>query len=442
MNSDVVQVAATAEVSELSVPLLITCLHTSAISAPPAEVCRAFSIIERLLSNRVQHPSEPRYTSFSATSTAWVNSVLPLVYVLRLAVWMGCTLTAEGTRYVFNDSLGDTNTPGPSDAEGQRQRWGQQQLLDRLDELRCVASVWSTSTAEVSGDASRRYPAAYQQLLKLFQPIQNSTDREKMWARDIDRLLLYRLLACAGDVERRQATATSPEASGAPRRECVASWTARAQHELDDSSHVPGSAPLSDGQGASMTQALPVLEALHSPCSEGEALAMCVTDDSLQWLLSHASLCELRRMCERATAECAARSVGSRESRSSSVVPLLPGFSAAVADRLRQQAQLEQHQQYLGTTGPAYRRLSHEERHRGESLIIGIAALLEQIAVVTETQGMVRHDRHEARRLLDGFRQDGDLAKLYALEERYTAELEEAKLRYGKPLVYAALFEE
>ncbi|KAG5476963.1 hypothetical protein LSCM1_05297 [Leishmania martiniquensis] len=435
MNPAAAQVAATARLNEQSVPLLITCLHASAVSASSAEVCRAFHIIEKLLSNRMRHPTEQRYASFSATSTAWVDSVAPLVYVLRLAAWMGCTLTAEGARYVFVDSLGETNARGSGDAEGRRQ------LMDRLDELRCVASVWSTSTVETSGEASRRYQEAYQQLLQLFQSVQDSTDREKMWARHTDHLQLYRLRACARDVEWRQATVRSPAISDVPDREGAASWTVRAQRELDSSLHVPGSLPSSDEQGPSPTQALPILETQPGPRCESKALSICVADESIQWLLSRASLCELRRMCESAAAESTTSFSGGKERGSLTVVPLTPGFSVTVAKKLRQRAQREQHQRYLDTTGPAYRRLGHEERHRGESLIINIAAILEQLAVVTEAQGLVRHDRYEARRLLDEFRQDGDLAKLYALEVRYTAELEEAKLLHGKPLVYAASFE-
>ncbi|CAC9494002.1 hypothetical_protein [Leishmania infantum] len=144
-------------------------------------------------------------------------------------------------------------------------------------------------------------------------------------------------------------------------------------------------------------------------------------------------------MCENVAAESASSSVGSRESMATAV-PLVPGFSAPVAARLRQRAQLEQHQGYLDATGPAYRRLGHEERHRGESLIMSITALLGQSSEVTEAQGTVRHDRHEARRLMGNFCQDGDLVKLYVLE-KYAAELEEAKLLHRKPLVYAALCE-
>ncbi|CAC9493992.1 hypothetical protein conserved [Leishmania donovani] len=214
MSSAAVQVSATAEASAQSVPLLITCLHASAFSAPLAEERRAFDIIERLLSNRLQHPTEPRYTSFSATSAAWVNGVAPLVYVFRLAAWMGCAVTAEGTRYVFFEGLGETHAPGPSnDAEGRRQRHGQQQIADRLDELRCVASVWDTSVAESSADASRRYQDAHQQLLQLFQSAQGFTDREEVWARHTNCLQLHRLLACAPDVERQEGTTSSQATS-------------------------------------------------------------------------------------------------------------------------------------------------------------------------------------------------------------------------------------
>ncbi|CAG9575108.1 hypothetical_protein_-_conserved [Leishmania major strain Friedlin] len=348
---------------------------------------------------------------------------------------MGCTLTAEGTRYVFFESLGETRAPEPSDgAEGPRQRHGQQQIADRLDELRCVASVWDTSVVESSADASRRYQDAYQQLLKLFQSAHGFTDREEVWARHINCLQLQRLLAYAADLERQQATASSQVTSDVLRRECVATWTARAQRELDRFLSAPNSTPSTNAQGACMTRALSAPHTQHGRRGECEARATCLADDSLRWLLSHASLCECRRMCESVAAASASSSVGSRESRAAAV-PLVPGFSAAVAARFRQRAQLEQHQRYLDTTGPAYRRLGQEERHRGESLIISIAALLEQISEVTETQGMVRHDRHEARRLMDNFRQDGDLVKLYALEKKYTAELEEAKLLHGKPLV-------
>ncbi|TPP40714.1 hypothetical protein CGC21_8560 [Leishmania donovani] len=410
MSSAAVQVSATAEASAQSVPLLITCLHASAFSAPLAEERRAFDIIERLLSNRLQHPTEPRYTSFSATSAAWVNGVAPLVYMFRLAAWMGCAVTAEGTRYVFFEGLGETHAPGPSnDAEGRRQRHGQQQIADRLDELRCVASVWDTSVAESSADASRRYQDAHQQLLQLFQSAQGFTDREEVWARHTNCLQLHRLLACAPD------------------------------RELDRFLSAPDSMPSTNAQGARMARALSVPGTQHGRRGEGEARATCLADDSLRWLLSHASLCECHRMCENVAAESASSSVGSRESMATAV-SLVPGFSAAVAVRLRQRAQLEQHQGYLDATGPAYRRLGHEERHRGESLIMSITALLGQSSEVTEAQGMVRHDRHEARRLMGNFCQDGDLVKLYVLE-KYAAELEEAKLLHRKPLVYAALCE-
>ncbi|CBZ27664.1 conserved hypothetical protein [Leishmania mexicana MHOM/GT/2001/U1103] len=440
MSSAAVQVSATAEASAQSVPLLITCLHASAFSAPLAEVRRVFDIIERLLSNRLQHPAEPRYTSFSATSAVWVNGVAPLVYVLRLAAWMGCTLAAEGARYVFFESLDETHARGPSDdAEGRRQRHAQQQIADRLSELRCVASIWDTSVAESSADASKRYQDAYQKLLKLFQSAQGFTDREEVWARHTHCLQLHRLLACARDGERQQTT-SSQATSDVLRREGAAAWPTRAQRELDRFIRAPDSTPLTNAKGASMTRALSALDTQHGRHPECEARATYLADDSLRWLLSHASLCECYRLCESAAAESASSSVGSRESRAAAV-PLVPGFSATVAARLRQRAQLERHQRYLDTTGPTYRRLSQEERHRGESLIISIAALLEQISEVTEAQGMVRHDRHEARRLMDNFRQDGDLVKLYALEKKYTAELEEAKLLHGKPFVYAELLE-
>ncbi|CAJ1009162.1 hypothetical protein Q4I28_004476 [Leishmania naiffi] len=440
MNFATVEASATAEASVQSVPLLITCLHASAVSTPPAEVRRAFDIIEKLLSNRVQHPTEQCYTSFSATSTAWVNRVLPLVYALRLAAWMGCTLTSEGTRYVFIDNRSEAHAPVESNAEDQRRRRDQQQqqqqLVDRLDELRCVASVWNMSVAEISVDASRRYLDAYGELLKLFQSAQDSIDREEVWTRHITCLQLYCLLARVRGVERQQVTTLSQATSDVLRGESAASWTARAQRELDRSLCSSSSVPLCNAQGSSMARTLPVLDARRT-CRRGcETLATCLADDSLQWLLSRVSLCELRRMCERAVAESASGAAGGRESRSRTTDPLIPGFSVKVAERLRQQAQLDQHQRYIDTTGPAYRRLSQEERRRGESLILSIAALLQQIVEVSETQGMVRHDRHEARRLMDSFRQDGNLAKLYALEEQYMAALEEAKLRYGKPLVY------
>nr|CAJ2474645.1 unnamed protein product [Leishmania braziliensis] len=444
MNFATAEASATAETSLQSVPLLITCLHASAVSTPPAEVRRAFDIIEKLLSNRVQHPAEQCYTSFSATSTAWVNRVLPLVYALRLAAWMGCTLTAEGTRYVFIDNLSKAHAPVESNAEDRRRRRDQQQqqqqqqLVDRLDELRCVASVWNMSVAEISVGASRRYQDAYGELLKLFQSAQDSIDREEVWTRHINCLQLYCLLARVHGVERQQVTTLSQATSDVLSGECAASWTARAQRELDRSLCASSSLPLCNAQGSSMTRTLPVLDARRT-CRRGcETLATCLADDSLQWLLSRVSLRELRRMCESAVAESASGAAGGRESRSCTTVPLIPGFSVKVAERLRQQAQLDQHQRYIRTTGPAYRRLSQEERRRGESLILSIAALLQQIVEVSETQGMVRHDRHEARRLMDSFRQDGNLVKLYALEEQYMAALEEAKLLYGKPLVYTA----
>ncbi|GET89190.1 hypothetical protein, conserved [Leishmania tarentolae] len=440
MNSDAPRFSPTAEASVQSVPLLIVCLHKCAFSAPLTEVRRAFNVIERLLSNRLQHPTEPRYTSFSATSAAWVNSVVPFVYVLRLATWMGCTLTAEGARYVFLENLDGMHALEPSDAEDQQQLRGQQQISDRLDELRCVASVWSTPLTESFADISRRYQDAYKQLLKLFRLAQGFTNREEVWAGHTYCLQLYRLLAWACHTELQQSTTSSQATLHVPRSVCSASWTARAQREFDRFLCESDLAPSSNAQGSSMTRVPSLLGTQHSHRHECEALAACLADDSFRWLLSHASLCELCRLCESAAVETAGIARGGRESNAT-VVPLVPGFSAAVAARLRQRAQEEQQQRYLSTTGPLYRQLGQEERHCGERVIINIAALLEQISEVTEAQGMVRHDRHEARRLMENFRQDGDLAKLYALEEKYTAELEEAKLLYGKPVVYAALFE-
>ncbi|KAG5502827.1 hypothetical protein JKF63_04595 [Porcisia hertigi] len=410
MSAAATQVSLTTEARPQSEPLLISCLHASAVSAPPAEVRRAFDIIERLLSNRAQRPAEPRYASFSATSTAWVDSVLPFVNVLDLVAWMGCQWATEGTRLVFLDRL------------------GKEHAADRLDELRCVASVWNVSDAETSPDASRHYEGARQRLIEFFHSTHNSTNREELWARLTSHLQLNRLLAYARDAERQRATLPSQVTLNVPSREGSAAWTVRAQRELDDTARASNSRPCSDVQ--------------HSPQCECEAFVTCLANDSIRWMHSHASLCELRRVCENAAAESASRSDRCREEGVPASVSRTPRLSSTVAERLRQRAQGEQHQRYLQTTGPAYRQLSQEERHRGESLIVSVAALLEQIAVVSETQGMVRHDRHEARRLMDEFRRDGDLVKLYQLEEKYTAELEEAKLLYGKPLVYAASWEE
>lgn len=126
--------------------------------------------------------------------------------------------------------------------------------------------------------------------------------------------------------------------------------------------------------------------------------------------------------------------------RSASSVPLLrsvdPAIRRAVAARHRSEARGELRVSYLDRTGEDYRVLTQEERHRGESLIVSIAALVEQLALVEETQGMVRDDRQEARRLLQCFQQDGDLVKLYQLHDDLEDRLEKAKIRHGKPLLY------
>lgn len=385
--------------------LLLTCLHMGvAASASPADVQRAFGVLRTLLSNRREHPTEPRYASFSATSVAWVRHVTPVVYVLRLAAWMGCALDEEGTRYRFVDEL----RPGTGDADARAV------LSDRLDELHCVASVWSADATsafqapQTEGDGGDGAGGARHALLELFGRVAASAERDDVWATYSRHLLLHRLLCYAH--------ATADTSAGQPAREGAGSWVARAETELRR-------CPWKTTAAA----------------AAADAFAACVATDAMRRYLARAPLCEVQLLCESvsATAAAAAVAVSSSASSPPSRAAALPTFSASVADRLRQRAQQEQRQRYLATTGPAYRRLCQEERHRGESVIVGIAGLLEQLALVRETQGMVRQDRHEARRLLDAFRQDGDLAKLYALEERYTAELEAAKELYGKPLVYA-----
>ncbi|KPI88328.1 hypothetical protein ABL78_2567 [Leptomonas seymouri] len=378
-------------------PLLLDCLHPSVFksgdSAESVDVQRCFRILLKLLSNRGQHPTDPLYASFSAVSTAWQSGVLPCVYVLRLVAWMGCVLNAEGSRYSFHS--------GSSAADHLRA------LDHRIKEVQCVAAVWSTplvslgtfadtAAASPAGNQFVNLGAARESLTKLYAGAANAslTGQDavfRMYTSAL-QLELLRLTSCAID----------------------------------------GKAEMESGVSATkasllFTQPIPV--------------DVSMTDDSIQWLLRHASLCELTHECERAIAfvtTAASHTLISHASDFRSPTSLsVPSLSSALRDRIRKQAQAEQHQRYLQTTGPAYRLLSQEERHRGESVIVSIAGLLEQIAVVTETQGMVRADRLKARQLLDEFKQDGDLVTLYMLEERYAAELEEAKRRYGKPLVYA-----
>jgi hypothetical protein len=393
---------------------LIDCLHPSVFNAgnpaASADVQRCFRIILKLLSNHLQDLDAPAYASFSAVSSTWQGGVLPCVYVLRLVAWMTCAPNSEGSRYIFCSGAAEDVT---------------HTMEDRLHELRCVMMAWNTSLAALNTGAGL-VPLKRQRVLCGNTPVDTAPAGDKG----------ERLASARATLVALYTHADSRASSLQDKRSCMYTRALQLQLLCMASRLVEGAAKIEP-------------QLLHSSSSSSlswwwsrasaelqACYAHLTDDDSLHWLVRHTPLCALSQECEHATVVAAA---GAQQS------PLQcpsPSFSssvstaAALADRFRRQARAEQHQRYLDTTGAAYRRLSHEERHRGESVVLDIAGLLEQIALITETQGMVRVDRQEARRLLDDFRMDGDLAKLYALQERYTTELEEAKTRYGKPLVF------
>lgn len=404
---------ASAEAPSLSI---LDCLHPSLFndsdadgaSASTLDAERCFRILLRLLCNHRQHPSDPAYASFPATSTAWQNGVLPCVYVLRLVAWMGCAPNTEGSRYAFKTT---------SSSAGEEHL----RALDaRIEELECVVATWSTPVASL-----RRCPGVLltdgseTNACTRVAP-EPATERDKSECFDQARAALIKLYAHAGSF-----------ASAVPSDTYHHSITRSLQIRV---------LRLASCALLTAVEPNPPISTSGLPPNLCE-WSLAEEDSSVSWLLQHASLCQLTRVCQDAASAAAAAAASSRPANLSSPTTCLPSSSAAVAvalvERFREQARVEQHQRYLESTGPAYRRLSQEERHRGESVVIDIASLLEQLALVTETQGMVRVDRQEARRLLDAFKQDGDLVKLYTLQEQYTLELEEAKVAYGKPLVFA-----
>ncbi|KPA79534.1 hypothetical protein ABB37_05354 [Leptomonas pyrrhocoris] len=396
-----------------TVSTFLDCLHPSVYrssdgGAESAGVRRCIGVISTLLTNHRQHPNDPRYASFSAVSSAWQGGVLPWVYVLRLVAWMGCTPNTEGSRYIFQDCS--------SAADHLRV------LDDCIEELRCVMAVWCTPVSSLATSTD-------QEAFK-----EESSGRGGMTA----AFSIQERTECFEAARASLTEKYTIEAMISPpteREEAFRSCTSALQLKLLSLASCAMANSTGTQRGVRAARP-PLLSTKSTPVDA------CLRRDSIQWLLQHTSLCELTQECQRAAALVAAAAAASGTTSyflpdprgSASLSVARP--SSAMVQRLRNRAREEQHQRYLNTTGPAYRALTQEERHRGESAVIDIAGVLEQIAVVTETQGMVRADRQEARRLLDAFKQDGDLAKLYALQEQYTAALEEAKKSYGKPLVY------
>lgn len=428
-NSDGSEVSNAMPERSQSSLMLVDCLHPSVFAcnndtADSLDTLRCLRTLQRLLSNHRQHPSDPRYTSFCAASSTWQHGVLPCVYVLRLIAWMGCAPDTEGARYAF--------LKGESAEEHLRK------LDDRLDELQCVMAVWTTSIAALSraetssgaadvasAERGERLASAQKSLKSLYTAACNSLpsaheDAKEVYTRSLQAHLLWRASRALTLAASHTDSAASRIEHAVPAGDASqsASWRLRVAASL---------------------RASPLLQL--SPSLPPRTVSNEEMQDPLQWLLLRTSLSELTQECVRAAAAAdAARAAPVvRTSRASEVSSssLSPSASIGLAERFRVQACLEQRQRYLDTTGPAYRQLSHEERHRGESVVLDIAGLLEQLAVVTETQGMVRVDRQEARRLLEAFKRDGDLVALYALQDQYAAQLDEAKKQYGKPLVYA-----
>ncbi|ORC85681.1 uncharacterized protein TM35_000331380 [Trypanosoma theileri] len=77
-----------------------------------------------------------------------------------------------------------------------------------------------------------------------------------------------------------------------------------------------------------------------------------------------------------------------------------------------------------------------EVRLVGTRLIADIASCIEQIAALEGVEGIVRKDRLEAQKLLEKFNKDGDIEYLHLLKDEWTKQLESTKEKHGKQFVY------
>ncbi|RNF10160.1 hypothetical protein TraAM80_01737 [Trypanosoma rangeli] len=96
----------------------------------------------------------------------------------------------------------------------------------------------------------------------------------------------------------------------------------------------------------------------------------------------------------------------------------------------------EKHKNDFSSSDQKFAHVHAEVNYVATRLIADIASCMEQVAVLEETQGMVRRDRLEAHKLLNKFREDADIGYLHSLKEEWRERLEAAKEKHGKPFVY------
>lgn len=107
-----------------------------------------------------------------------------------------------------------------------------------------------------------------------------------------------------------------------------------------------------------------------------------------------------------------------------------------VAARQRRELLEDTRRSVTAETSDRYRALHPEERDAGLSLILDIAGLMQQVAMVRESQGMLRHDRLAARQLLAQFKSNGDVMALHSQKAAWEEELDTAKREMSKSLVF------
>ncbi|CCW70905.1 unnamed protein product [Phytomonas sp. Hart1] len=400
--------------------LFFDCLHPSVRGRlDVAAVEASFTILHRILSNAIAHPNEGRFARINTTSRRWLNDVLPFYYSLRLREWLGRRSAASSGEYL---ELAIDDAP----------EWAR-----KMDELTVVRLAWGPEASE-SQNNDRNAPD--DRLVDIFShttaegvlqgllrpPPQGMLPPLEKAAWEGGKRLM-RLFILRDRLQSMRNDSSSSHSSGA---------------EGQDESRIKPFADVLEGCIAAEWGIIGCNPDFERFCRVFSAdLAPVVSIPILEECLNVIDTTQKRTADDEQTPiSCAPQKSPSGEliaSPSSSWQRQTQNeVRRRIAERHRAGYLLDIHQDLRSRTGEAYCRLSLEEQRCGVSLILDIAAFIEQVAIVEETQTLLRKDRLEARRLLEQFTQDGDLASLHALRDCWDEKLEAAKTAAGNQTVF------
>lgn len=384
---------------------LVDCVHPSTFARLAADKARnALYILQRIFGNLLAHPTEVKYHSLRTDGTRWQSHIQPLFYPLRLYEWMGFELSSDGAHLTASSPL--LAEEGGAAAT-------------RLAEVQATLEAWTETTAPPPQAAAlAKGEEDEAELENTLLTLSDTVPRDEDWARWKQRLRCALVCVRWSSQQQQQQSVSAPAAHGVSEK--GNSESNRAAISLPS--------PLLQSELQAIEATAPAVVAWLRRCTTttSSRLTLPALEEAL-------GVVDSKRMDRTAAAMAAASASSSSPGTTSTAAS---EAKQRIAERHRQQLSLDSLREREQSTGAAFRTLSMEEQLTGVRLIADIAGFMEQVALVTETQGMVRQDRLEAQRLLTQFRQDGDLLRLHALREEWEDRLEEAKKTSGKQMVF------